>query len=101
MFTIKSYLFTEMRNPAGKVFQRPEIWEETLKILQEEGVHVSRYIKKVIRNRCIDLFDNFVFNTRRTNLTFNGKKYESYNDLKAFYTELRNIFCVITIKLLF
>ena len=74
-----------MRNPAGRIFEKAEVWEETLaEVLFEDG-YVPRYFKKVIKEKCIDLYDSFIFNSRKKNLIFNGKRYESYGDLKKTY----------------
>ena len=65
----------------GTIFSQAAVWENSLLLLSLFGVLTPSFIKRIIRDRALNLFDGDLFRKNNRLWKFNGKKYESKQEL--------------------
>ena len=66
---------------AGKIFQLGPVWNNSLELLRTFGVETPPFVKRMINERALNLFDVDLFRRNQQVWKFNGTRYNSEKEL--------------------
>ena len=84
-----TFYFTGMAplDAAGLGLKNKTFLKFLMREVQERGLYIEPVIKQAIENGAFNLLHNSVFSGKKRNLVFNGKHFQTWDDLIKFYNE--------------